>query len=514
MANRSFEMYQYRQVLLRMRQGDTDRAIARAGLMGRGKASKVRKIAEASGWLQREVPLPGDEELAKVLQRPSQQAESSVSPLEKYRDKIKTWVESGIQVTTIYSLLKRRHNYFGSYSSVRRFVRRLAPKVPEATIPLHFSPGDAAQVDFGTGPLLPDPVTGEPTKTWVFVMTLCWSRHQYAEIVWNQKIPTWLGCHQRAFRFFGGTPERIVLDNAKCAITRACLKEPEVQRAYYELAEAYGFKLDVCPPRSPKIKGRVESGVKYVKRSFLPAREFRNLTEANQKLEIWVLEEAGHRIHGTTREQPLARFAEVERDTLQALPSPSYEPAEWKKLKLHRDCHVQFEYCRYSVPWIHIGELLWVRITATMVQIYRAHTLIATHCRCAKPGDIRTVVDHLPPEAQEHLRRTPSWCREQADEIGPGCRHVIDLLLTDRVVERLPAAKGVVGLSKTYGKARVESACLRALAFDDPCYRTIKTILRRGLDQLAVAEQVFDRLSDTYTGSGRFHRNTKDLLTQ
>ncbi len=306
MANRSFEMYQYRQVLLRMRQGDSDRAIARAGLMGRTKAKDVRKIAEKQGWLSAEDP-PDDEELAVFFHRPKSTTQASISPLAQHRGLVETWVNSGLQATTIYGLLKRKHKYTGSYSSVRRFVRRVVPKVPEATMPMHFSPGEAAQVDFGTGPMLQDPVSGEETKTWIFVMTLCWSRHQYAEIVWDQKVPTWLGCHQRAFRFFGGLPERIVLDNAKCAIVRACAKEPEVQRAYYELAEAYGFKLDVCPPRSPKLKGRVEAGVKYVKRSFLPGREFRDLADANRQLEAWVVEEAGNRIHGTTRERPLTR---------------------------------------------------------------------------------------------------------------------------------------------------------------------------------------------------------------
>lgn len=506
-------MYEYRQVLQRMRQGDTDRAISRSKLMGRKKARKVRAVAKEKGWLDRTVPLSEDRELAATFSRPAPSAPSSVSALEKYRDQVKKWREEGFQKTTIHGLLKRKHKYTGSYSSVRRFVDRVVPEPPATTMPLHFAPGEAAQVDFGTGPLLPDPVTGEPTKTWVFVMTLCWSRHQYAEIVWDQTVPTWQRCHQKAFRFFGGIVERVVLDNAKCAITRACAKEPDVQRAYYELAEAYGFKLEVCPPRSPEKKGRVESGVKYFKRSFLPGREFRDLVDANRQLEQWVLGDAGHRIHGTTREQPLERFAQAEKETLNPLPSPIFEPSEWKKLKIHKDCHLKFEHCRYSAPWIHVGEVLWVRVTATMVQVYREHELVATHTRCTRPGEIRTVTDHLPPEAQAYLRQSPSWCREQADSIGPCCRSVVDVLLGDDVVERLPAAKGVVQLRKSFGDARVESACRRALAFDDPRFRTVKTILSRGLDQVALQEDAFDRLSDAYTGSGRFNRDTKDLLT-
>ncbi len=154
----------------------------------------------------------------------------------------------------------------------------------------------------------------------------------------------------------------------------------------------------------------------------------------------------------------------------------AFEPCEWKRLLLHPDSHVRFEKCFYSVPFVWIGERLWTRATATMVQVFHRHELLASHPRCLRPGESATVVDHFPPEAQAFLRMTRPWCRDQADEIGPACRAVIDQLLADRLVDRLRAAQGVVGLCKTYGRARVESACRRALAFDDPRYRTMKTI--------------------------------------
>ncbi|MEX3683271.1 IS21 family transposase, partial [Paraburkholderia sp. BR14320] len=99
------------------------------------------------------------------------------------------------------------------------------------------------------------------------------------------------------------------IDNAKCAITKACMYDPEVQRSYAALAEGYGFRIDACPPHDPAKKGVVEAGVKYIKRSFLPLREFRDLADANRQLRDWVMQQAGTREHGTTREQPLARFA-------------------------------------------------------------------------------------------------------------------------------------------------------------------------------------------------------------
>ena len=503
-------MYEYRQVLARMRQGATDREIGRSGLMGRKKAGEVRATARTMGWLERGSPLPDDGVLAEMFSR--RPATTSVSPLAAYREVIESWVEQGFQATTILGLLRRKRDYRGSYSSVRRFVAKLRGPRHKATMHLEFDPGDAAQVDFGTGPMLPDPETGELRKTWIFVMTLCWSRHQYAEIVWDQKTPTWLACHQRAFRSFGGVPHRVILDNASCAITRACRRDPAVQRAYYELAEAYGFKLEPCPPRRPELKGRVEAGVKYVKRSFLPGREFRDLADANRQLEAWVLEEAGNRIHGTTRQRPLTRFAEVERDLLGALPTGSFEPGEWRQLKLARDSHVRFEHCYYSAPWALIGDRLWVRATATMVQIYHEHRLVATHTRCQRPGERRTVVDHLTPEAQAFLRQTPAWCRRRAEAVGASCQKVVEHLLDDPVVERLPAAKSLLRLECSYGRARLEAACSRALAFDDLQYRTIKTILSRGLDQAELSEVPIAGLAETYTGSGRFTRDTRHLL--
>lgn len=275
MANRKFEMHEYRQVLMRMRLGDTDRAISKAGLMGRRKTGEVRRVAAAAGWLDLNQPLPDDPVLADRLQTRSTRP-STVSLVEPFADDVTAWWKDGIAATTITAALKRKHGFAGSYSSVRRFVQHLDAAHPDATVILEFDPGEAAQVDFGKGPDIVDPDTGELLPTWIFVMTLNWSRHQYAEIIRDQKTGTWLGCHRRAFEWFGGVPAKVTIDNAKCAITKACYHDPVVQRAYSGCAEAYGFLIDACPPGEPKKKGRVEAGVKYLKRSFVPLREFRS----------------------------------------------------------------------------------------------------------------------------------------------------------------------------------------------------------------------------------------------
>ena len=227
---------------------------------------------------------------------------------------------------------------------------------------LDFAPAEAGQVDFGKGPDIIDVFTGREIKTWIFVMTLCFSRHMYAEIITDQKVPTWLACHRRAFEFFNGIPHKMIIDNAKCAITRACYRDPEVQRSYGELAEGYGFLISPCPPRDPKKKGRVESGVKYVKKNFVPLRQFRSLTDANQQLKTWLLETAGNRIHGTTRQKPLTMFAETEKLMLQPLPDVPPQLAQWTQVKVHGNCHVQFEKAYYSAPFRLVRQKLWLKV--------------------------------------------------------------------------------------------------------------------------------------------------------
>jgi len=503
-------MFEFRHILVRMRLGDSDRALAKAGLIGRSKAKVLRTLAQERGWLDPARPLPEDAVLAQAVGTP-RAAASAQSCVEPYRDAVTDWAEQGIQSKTIYQALVRNHAFGGSYSSVYRFVRTLERHAPKATVHMDFAPGEAAQVDFGAGPVIVDLRTGEEIKTWFFLMTLCWSRHQYAELILNQKVDTWLACHRHAFEWFGGVVKRVIIDNAKCAITRACRRDPEVQRSYAECAEGYGFKIDACAPRDPQKKGRVESGVKYIKRNFLPLREFRDLTDANRQLHAWILGEAGNRIHGSTHEKPLIRFS-TEKPLLQPLPEHPPEAAVWSKLKVHRDAHVQFEKCLYSVPFRLLGQTLWLKATVATVRLYRDHELIAVHARLIQPGTRSTTDDHMPPEALAWKRQDPTWCLTQAERIGTACLCLIQRLFCDRVLENLRAAQGIVRLKKKYSAVRLEAACQRALAYNNPRYRTVKTILEKGLDQHPSAERAFDTLADSYTGQGRFCRSTRHLL--
>ncbi len=173
MARRRFEMFRYRQVLLRLRAGQKDRQIARAGLMGRVKVAAFRALAQAQGWLSADRELPDDAALAQAIGA-ARRARSTISTAEPHRARVERWVAEGISGTVIHAALVREHGYSGSYSAVHRLIHSIRRNQPsDATVPPVFAPGKAAQVDFGAGPFLPHPASGALKRTWCFVMTLC-----------------------------------------------------------------------------------------------------------------------------------------------------------------------------------------------------------------------------------------------------------------------------------------------------------------------------------------------------
>lgn len=311
-----------------------------------------------------------------------------------------------MQGRAIHAALKREHAYSGSYSAVVRMLNQLRGEIPpEVTVRLSFAPGEAAQVGKDPAHLsVRDDPRPQPSSA--------------RRVCQDQSSATWLGCHRRAFEWFDGAPERVIIDNAKCAIVEACSHDPLVQRAYAECAEGYGFKIDACPPHDPQKKGIVESGVKYLKGNFLPTRTFRDIADLNAQAKAWVMAEAGTRIHGTTREQPLALYA-LERPLLRRLPGVAPDLGTWHRVVLHRDCHVQHDRAFYSAPYTLVGKTLWLRATDTVVTVYEDYRYLVTHLRALRPGQPVTAADHLPREARHFFERDRRWCDTQSRAFGP-----------------------------------------------------------------------------------------------
>lgn len=468
-------MNDIREVLERGRRGQSDRAIARDLRLSR---VTVRKYREAFAQLDRADTEQGLRELGRQERRPAQTI-SSVAP---YQAVVEDLLERGVETMTIYNRLGADHGYQGSYSSVRRFITRLRPKTPDVTVRVHTGPGEEAQVDFGAAGKFVDPSSRRVRPAYVFVMTLSYSRHQYAELVFDQRIPTWLGLHRRAFASFGGVPGKVVLDNLKAAVLEAALHDPVLSEAYRRFARHYGFLVSPARPRTPEHKGKVESGVHFVKRSFLAGQEFADIAAANGRLREWVRERAGTREHGTTRQAPLVLFA-LEREQLLPLPAEPFELTEIRLATVHRDCHVAIDGSYYSAPFRSVGRRLEVYLFERVVQLYAGMDLLATHVRATRKGTWRTNTAHYPPEKAAYLEQTPHVCRERARRIGPATFTVVDTLLADRPLDRLRSVQAILRLTESVGNGRLEAACTRALHFGDARYRRIKDILNAALDQ-------------------------------
>lgn len=447
----------------------------------------VRKYVQ---WAEREGLLVGPmPDIAQVNERlaatlPPQVPPQQTSTLELYSETVRNMRGRGMELAAIRLRLEEQYGQPVSYEALRRLVKRLEPAEPDVFVRIETPPGQEAQVDFGYAGLTIDPATGKLRKTWFFVMTLSFSRYQYAELVYDQTVATWLECHRRAFEFFGGVPERIVLDNLKAAIIKVCRTDPEVQRSYRELASHYSFLIDPNPPRSPHLKGKVEQGgVHYVKRNFLAGRDPERTDELNQRLRVWCREVAGLRCHGTTRVAPRLRFESEELPALLPLPASGYDMATWKQVQLHRDCHVAFEQAWYSAPYRLVGQKVWVRGGTRTVKIYSAdEQLIAIHDR-ARCGERRTCLDHLPAGKVAGLTLTRALCREQAAAVGPATAEVVKQLLDHKPVDKLRVAGRLLALAKAHSTARLEEACRLALEHGEGDYLTVKAILAGRLDE-------------------------------
>jgi transposase len=498
-------------LIYRLRASESERRIARDLKVSRPTVHKYKVWAEGQGYLDPAQPLP---ELATLLAAlgPVSQPPQMTSPLASYQEVIEQLLDQGVEMTAIWQRLQENYGYQGSYSAVRRFVRHLRPVEPEVFVRVHTAPGEELQVDFANAGQLFDPLTGRLRPAYVFVATLGYSRHQYAEFTFDQKVPTWLALHRRAFESFGGVPKRVVPDNLKAAVLQALVYDPVLGEAYRRLALHYDFLISPTKPHTPRHKGKVESGVHYVQRNFLAGQEFVDINTANQRLWVWVREVAGTRTHGTTRQPPLRLFHDYEQAALQPLPDSPFTLHQIKPVKVHPDCHVVLDGSYYSAPYRYAGQTLDAYVSDQMVELYCGVELVASHVRCTRPGQWQTRMEDYPPEKAAYLIQTPAYCRRLAAQIGPSTVKVVETLLAERPLARLRAVQAILRLQESVGIQRLEAACARALYFGDVRYRRIKQILNAALDREPLPDEASPPSATSQLRLFTFARRSDDFF--
>ena len=452
---------------------------------------KYKVKAATYGFLEREDIT--DAEITEIFQRiQTTPIEKEPSELEPYRNFITNLVAQNVERQAILLRLRENYKYTGSYSSVERFVNKLKREnqEPESFIRVHTEPGEEMQVDFGDAGQIYDIETGMMRRAYVFVATLSYSRHQYAKIVFDQKMPTWLRLHQHAFEFFGGVSRTIVPNNLKAAVKKVLSEDIILSDAYRKMARHYGCRISPTRPATPNQKGKVENGVHYVKRNFLAGQIFENSQTANEHLREWILKTAGLREHGTTREKPLELFTKYEKQALLPLPAEKFDLTDIRTAKVHPDCHIQIDKNYYSVPYQYVGKKVTVFLNDRMIEIYYEGNLVCTHLLAHGKGQWMTDRAHYPEYKTGYLEMTPMYCREKAQKIGPNTEKMADILLSDQETNRLRTVQSILQLAKTVGNERLEAACRRALYYNHCTYHCIKGILNKALDKDPLPEEI------------------------
>jgi len=485
------------QELVRLhRMGTGGREVARLLAMSPNTERAYRLALDAAGLLKGVIPdLPTLEKLKAAVEErlPRKLPPQQVSSLEPWLTRIEEAWKKGVGPRAIYDELRLQDESFVEAQATLSAVKRVCVRLKRArgvqpedvAIPVETRPGEVAQVDFGYVGRLYDPRARVMRKAWVFVMVLGYSRHMFARIVFDQTTETWLRLHVEAFEELGGVVEVVVPDNLKAAVIRAAFGidgGTALNRSYRELARHCNFKVDPTPIYDPGKKGKVESGVKYVKRNFFKSRAGGDADLVAAELQRWVYEIAGTREHGTTHRRPLEVFRELEQAVLQPLPGRRFEPVVWKEATVHRDSHVIFDKRLYSVPWKLIEKVVWVRASASTVAIFWDDARVATHDRRG-PGHRSTVDAHLPEHRADLRHRSRSYWEERASRVGPDTgRFVHEVFDSDDVLYMLRAVQAIVTHLERFPRERAEATSRRASHFGTFSYRGVKNILVRALD--------------------------------
>jgi transposase len=415
---------------------------------------------------------------SETQSRPRDPARGRASGCEPWRDVIRAQCDRDLSAQRIYQDLVAEHGFTGSYYCVRRFVHRLEETHELPFRRLECDPGDEAQVDFGTGaPVVK--ADGARRKTHVFRIVLSHSRKAYSEVVYRQTTDDFLRCLENAFRYFGGAPRRVVLDNLKAAVKKADWFDPELNPKVRSFGEHYAAVFMPTRPYTPRHKGKVERGVDYVQENALKGRSFASLEEENQFLRDWELTVADTRVHGTTRQQVGKHFAEVERTALVPLPLGPFPSFREARRTVHRDGHVEVDHAYYSAPPEYLARRVWVRWDAHLVRLFNDRMEpVAAHVK-HEPGRFSTLSPHIASEKISGVERGAAWQLARLRRLGPQSARWAEAVIASRGVEGVRVLIGLSSLAERHPWAAIERACEIATSYGSYHLRTIRALIAR-----------------------------------
>ena len=462
-------------------------AIARALNISKGVVAKYLRLATEAGlgW-----PLPADLDdaaLEKLLyQQPASRMSAFAEP-----DYAQVHQELKRKGVTLILLWEEYRQEVGDtafqYTAFCTRYRVWSGKLKRSMRQIHRA-GEKLFADYA-GPTVPiiDAKTGEIRPASIFVAVLGASSYTFACATPGQTQADWLTGLARALRFIGGVTALIVPDNPRALVANANRYEPELNRATTEFAAHYGTVILPARPRKPQDKAKVEVGVQVVERWILARlrhRQFFSVLEldaAVAQLLPALNERTFKKLPGCRREA----FAQLDAPYLRPLPATAFILAQWKRASVNIDYHVEFDGNYYSVPHALVRQEVELRITRSTIEILARGRRVASHPRSYRKGYYATVADHMPAAHRAHAEWSPGKLIHWAAAVGPATGELVKRLLMEKQhpEQGYRSCLGLMRLARTVGRERMEAACTRALAIGAHRYRSVDSILKKGLDR-------------------------------
>ena len=402
----------------------------------------------------------------------------TASACEPHRDFIEISLSKGRNAKAIYQDLVDDHGFRSAYQSVKRFVHRLqGSATPQACAVIVTPPGEEAQVDYGTGPMVRDPHSGRYRRTRMFALTLGYSRKAEHLLTFQSSTRIWAELHEQAFRRLGGVTRIVVLDNLGEGVLKPDIYDPALNPLYRDMLAHYGAVALPCRVREPDRKGKVERSVGHAKNTPLKGLRFESLEDAQTYLDRWERNWADTRIHGTTKRQVAAMFAE-EKPALLALPVEPFRFYQFGERGVNLDGCVEVDAAYYSAPPGWIGRDVKVQWDQRTVRVLDPRTgqLLREHLHQQR-GHHRIPDEDRPAHAPRSTQQLLARCEKAGPHIGALCQHMYH----EQNVVAIRRIQGILNLARRHGAALTDDGCAAALEMgvpDNP-YRFVRRWLER-----------------------------------
>jgi len=314
-----------------------------------------------------------------IVRKPNTPKSSKLDP---HRDMIKELLDQypKIKAPVVLRQIKEK-GFDGEITIVRDYLRNLRRYAvgKQAFIRFESDPGEQMQIDWGHfGSLVYD---GSRRKLYALAVIESHSRVLYVAFTHSQKQEVLHQSLMEAFRYFGGSPKEIVVDNMLTAVTERVGAMIRFNEAFLDFLRHFNITPVACNIRAPYEKGKIENSIKYLRNNFWPVRTFTDLEDVQTQVLTWLATTANKRVHQTTGEKPVERLV---KDALTPIPKVLPDFRETETLKIYKDFGIRFDANVYTVPPRMVGKTVTVKADRRTLSIYYKEKQVAAHGRSWK----------------------------------------------------------------------------------------------------------------------------------